>query len=77
MYEISGRVRQDLKENDIVLSLDEKTPRGTWPMGKVLQVFRDEDEHVRSAFVKTEKGTYHRPISKLCMLLESEIPNNK
>ena len=66
-------LRQDLKEGDIVLTLDEKTPRGTWPMGKVIEVMRNSDGHVRSALVKTEQGLYYRPISKLCMLLENDI----
>ena len=66
-------LRQNLTPGSIVLSLDEKTPRGTWPMGRVLKVFKSADGNVRKALIKTERGEYLRPISKLCLLLEDEI----
>ena len=64
--------RRDLQIGDLVLTLDERSERGTWPMGRVLEVERDSDGRVRKAKVKTEKGVYLRPVQKLCMLLESD-----
>jgi len=65
--------RRDVKKGDIVLALDERLPRGTWPLARVIEVMCDSDGHVRSAKLKTVSGEYIRPISKMCLLLESEI----
>lgn len=65
--------RRELKIGDIVLSLDEKLPRGSWPMGRVTEVLRSADGRVRKARLKTEHGEYLRPIAKMCLLLEGEI----
>ena len=65
-------MRRNLRENDVVLVIDDQTPRGSWPLGRVMKVFRGKDDVVRSAVVKTQFGEYHWPISKMCMLLEAE-----
>ncbi|XP_069992561.1 uncharacterized protein [Penaeus vannamei] len=65
--------RRVVKKGDIVLALDERLPRGTWPLARVIEVMCDSDGHVRSAKLKTVSGEYIRPISKMCLLLESEI----
>ncbi|XP_069979436.1 uncharacterized protein [Penaeus vannamei] len=63
--------RRDVKKGDIVLALDERLPRGTWPLARVIEVMCDSDGHVRSAKLKTVSGEYIRPISKMCLLLET------
>ena len=67
--------RRDLKPGDIVMILDEKLPRGTWPLGRVTEVLRSADNSVRSVKLRTENGSFHRPVNKLCVLLESELEN--
>jgi len=58
----------DLKPGDLVLMMDQTTPRNTWPLARVLEVRHGDDGHVRSAEIKTAKSTYVRPIQKLCLL---------
>ena len=70
-------LREDLKVGSVVLSLDEKLPRGTWPLGRVMEIKRSSDGRVRSAVIKTEQGVYHRPISKMCLLLESDTEDQE
>ena len=65
-------VRRDVRVGDIVLTLDERLPRGSWPLGRVLEVTLSKDGRVRQALVKTEQGEYRRPVQKLCLLLENE-----
>ncbi|XP_069973539.1 uncharacterized protein [Penaeus vannamei] len=65
--------RRDVKKGDIVLTLDERLPRGTWPLARVIEVMCDSDGQLRSAKLKTVSGEYIRPISKMCLLLENEI----
>ena len=64
--------RHNLKQGDVVILLDEKSARGTWPMGRVTEVITSADGHVRQARVKTSTGNYMRPISKMCRILEGE-----
>ena len=64
--------RRNLQVDDVVLTLDERLPRGSWPLGRVLEVFKAQDGLVRQAKVRTEKGVFVRPVQKLCLLLESE-----
>ena len=60
--------RENLKVNDIVLMISENTPRGKWPVGKVVDVFVSSDGIVRSANVKVGGSVYKRPVAKLCIL---------
>ena len=59
--------------NDLVLMYDENAPRGSWPLGKVIEVYPDSQGNVRQVLVRTKTKTFKRPISKLCRLkLESQ-----
>ena len=42
--------RRSLKIGDLVLIADENVRHGNWPSGKVVDVFRGKDGHVRSVF---------------------------
>ena len=57
--------------NDIVLLLDENTPRSIWPLGQVIEVYSNRrDGLVCSAKVKTRSMELVRPVDKI-ILLES------
>ena len=60
----------NIKENEMVL-IQTEAPRGSWPMGIIIQTVPGRDGRVRMAHVKTAAGTYMRPVSKLCKL---ELP---
>ena len=66
---------RDLKAGDVVLVMTDLTPRGTWPLGRVTEIYPDKDGHVRKASVKVGSSTYIRPISKMCLLMEEDIQN--
>ena len=57
-----------LKEDDLVLIVDENIPRGQWRLGRVVLVHKGKGGHVRSAVIKTRTDHLSRPISKLCFL---------
>ena len=59
---------ENIKVGDIVLLVDEQSPRNRWPMGRVVDVFTGRDGLVRSASVKTQSNTLKRPVTKLCLL---------
>ena len=55
-------------EGDLVLVVDEKSPRGCWPLARVITVFPGDDGRVRAVEVRTKSGVYTRPAVKLCLL---------
>ena len=68
--------RRNIEVNDIVLVLDEKTPRSFWPLGRVLEVHANrKDGLVRSVKLKTNTSTLVRPINKI-VLLEKATPSD-
>ena len=55
--------------NDVVVLRGKTTPRNDWPVGVVEKVFPSDDEVVRSCEVRTNKGTYIRPVCELIKLI--------
>lgn len=62
--------RRSFSTGDIVLLLDPTAPRGSWPLGRVLETFSDDKGLVRTVKVKTKSSILERPVRKLCLLLE-------
>jgi hypothetical protein len=60
--------KKNLAVDDVVLVVTPNSPRGHWPIGRVTRVVLSPDGVVRSVFVKTSAGEYHRPVAKLCLL---------
>ena len=44
------------------------TPRGQWPLGGVLEVYKEKDDHVRSVKPQVGSGQYLKLIVKVCPL---------
>ena len=63
-------VAKNLKVGDLVLLVEENTPRGVWPMGLVQEVYEGGDGLVRSVKIKTKSTVLIRPIVK-CVFLEA------
>ena len=61
------KIRPNLKVGDIVLIAD-TTPRGQWPMGKIVKTYPDDCGLTRTVDVKTASSILKRPIHKLCLL---------
>ena len=58
--------QEELKEDDIVLIVSTDTPRGNWPIGRVMRVYPGKDGHTRVVRVQVGQNELLRPISKLC-----------
>jgi len=56
---------ENIKIGDVVLLLEENTPRFLWPMAIVIEVKQGRDKLVRSVKVRTKSTILTRPISKL------------
>lgn len=63
------RPRANLAVGDVVLILDPSLLyRGRWPLGKVLEVTYGADGKARVASVQTQRGSFTRPVTKICRL---------
>ena len=60
-----------IRVGDVVLVAENTTPRGHWPLARVTKVFPGSDGRVRSVELRTQSGTYVRPVIRLCLLEES------
>lgn len=62
---------RNAKEGDLVLIV-ENGPRNHWNLGRILEVQRDIHDIVRVVKVKTVSSILTRPITKVCLVLESD-----
>ena len=63
-----GQSVQNIKVDDLVLLVDEQTPRSVWPMGRVIEAIKGRDNLVRTVKVKTRQNVLTRPITKVVLL---------
>ena len=60
--------QRNVSVGDIVLVVDEHSPRKSWSLGRVVEVYPDTGGFVRSVKLVTRSSTLVRPISKLCLV---------
>ncbi|XP_075250799.1 uncharacterized protein LOC142343002 [Convolutriloba macropyga] len=60
---------ENLKVNDLVWLLEDFTPRGLWPLAKVIEIYPGSDGVVRSVKLRTPHGEKVRPVIKLSKVL--------
>lgn len=65
-------IKKNLKIGDIVLVVDPTAPRGSWLLGRVLEVKPDVKGLVCAVKVQTKTSVLERPITKLCRILEAD-----
>ena len=66
------RTKTDLRKGDIVLVAMLNIPRGQWPLGRVIDVNVGRDGHVRSCVIRMRASQIIRPVTKLCLLENSD-----
>lgn len=64
--------RRNFQVGDVVLIADYAAPRNAWIMGRIIDTFPDVKGHVRRVTVQTKTNKLDRPVSKLCLLQESD-----
>ena len=60
---------KNISIGDIVVVREDGTVPSFWPLAKVVQTYPGKDGLVRVVDVKTSKGTYKRPVTKVAVLL--------
>ena len=51
---------------------DKNAVRGSWTMGRIVDVFPGADRKVHNVKVKTAKGVYSRPVTKIAVIYPAE-----
>lgn len=52
----------------LVLVIDETSPRNSWPLCRILEIFPNSKGQIRRVNVKTKSSILERPVSRLCFL---------
>ncbi|XP_076029146.1 uncharacterized protein LOC143017993 [Oratosquilla oratoria] len=66
------KINRDLKEGDVVLMVENNTPRSHWLLAKVVRSIESKDGLIIQVEEARGKRLYKRPISKLILLLEGD-----
>ena len=61
-------MKKDIKPGDVVLVVSSDTPRGQWPLGRILELYPGKDGKVRAVKLQVGNKQYFRPIVKVCPL---------
>ena len=65
-------IRKSIKVGDVVLLVDDQTPRSSWKMARVTDVHLSDDNLVRSVKIRLADGSsFQRPVQKLIHLLST------
>ena len=57
-----------VKVRDIVLVSEDKTPRGKWPLARIIEIYPGNDNLICTILLQTVKGQLKRPIQLCCKL---------
>ena len=68
--------KENFKIDDVVLLVDDSTPRSRWVIGKITNVYPDVHGVVRSVSVKARGNEMKRPIHKLCLIVPASNPDD-
>ena len=63
---------ENLKCAGIVFISDASAARGDWPLGVIVNIYPDEHCVVRVVDVKSKSGILRRPVTKLCVMTQSD-----
>lgn len=67
-----NKVKQNLQPGDVVMILDEKAPRNSWLLGRVVHTKTDSKGLVRRVLVKTRSSTLERPVDRPCLICDTK-----
>ena len=68
-------IKRGIQKGDVVMVVDSTAPRGSWPLGRVLEIHPGSQGLTRTVTLRTKSGVLMRPVSKLCLLLEATEPD--
>ena len=67
-----SNIRRNFTPGDLVIIVDDSAPRNSWLTGRIVENILDRRGLVRQVRIKTKTGFLNRPITKICLLQETE-----
>ncbi|XP_055715003.1 uncharacterized protein LOC129809212 [Phlebotomus papatasi] len=67
-----SKEHSNLEVGDVVLFMEDQLPSTQWPMGIITEVFPGKDGKTRVINVKTTRGVFKRPVTKVVLLPKSD-----
>lgn len=64
--------RRNFTIGDLVLVVEDTSPRNSWLKGRITETMTDSKGHVRCVRLKTKTSVLEQSVTKLCLLLEAE-----
>ena len=62
-------LKRNVSINDVVLIVDENTPRSQRPLGQIVKTYPDSKGIIRTVSIRTRGTEQKRPISKVCVII--------
>lgn len=62
------REKENVKIGQLVLIRDENLPPTQWRLGRIAELLPGRDDLIRNVMIKTTRGTFKRPVQKICIL---------
>ena len=59
---------RNLQEDDVVVVVSPDSPRGCWPLGRIVKTYPGPDGFVRVVDVRVGKTVLKRPVTRICPL---------
>jgi hypothetical protein len=57
---------ENLKKGQLVVLLEQKSPRGLWPLGRIIKTWPGQDGRVRVVDVESKGMIYNRNVNRVC-----------
>lgn len=72
LHQCQGRSQWKIQKNPIhtgqlVILQEDNAPPMSWPLARIVEVHPGKDDVIRTVTVRTNKGIYKRPITRLCL----------
>ena len=61
-----------MKVRDVVILQEDNLVPTKWPIGRIVNTHPGKDGFVRIVTIKTSKGIYKRPVTKIALLIPDE-----
>ena len=60
--------KRELTAGNVVVLVEPNAKRGEWPLGRVVETYRGDDDLIRVVKIKVGDTDYIRPVHRLCPL---------
>lgn len=60
--------KDNIQMNDLVIIKEDNIVIFSWPLGRIAGLFPGNDGKIRVESVKTQRGIFKTPITKICLL---------